>query len=599
VKWGPVSGLVLAIVGSVALWFARSNGYLSPASAGSASVGEAVRLPDVQEAAPAAAAPKAALPSEVLSSTQAPEIKFLGMAWNAQISLAAANGGPQTTSGSLMEKHGVNLTLIREDDVGKMGTSLIAFATALSKGNPQPTVNDPKLKNGANFMAVMGDGSAATIAPLWSDLKKLGPDYVPEVIGSSGYSRGEDKLMGPAEWKANPQLMRGSLVAGFLRDGDWNIGVNFANSNNIPNNPDEHTWDPDAVNWFSADDFLKAADAYINGVCEDRDVVRKNVRTGEKKHVCVNAVVTWTPGDVNIAKGRGGLVSVASTKEYRSQMPMTIIGIKKWDEANRKTVEGFLSAMYEAGDQVKTNPAWLQLGGAVEAKVYNEQNADYWVKYFKGVQEADKTGVMVDLGGSSANNLQDALYLFGLVPGKPNLYCATYTSFGNLAKSQYPKLIPSFSPCENVLNTSYTENLAKQQTSAPAVSADLPQIQAATEVKDKFSSKNWSINFETGQASVAKDSIPVLRDMADGLNVANGMLIEIQGHTDNTGDPARNLALSQARADFVKNWLVTKGYVDPDRFAKVKGFGDTDPAATNETETGRAKNRRVVAILGH
>jgi OOP family OmpA-OmpF porin len=591
IKTGPLLTVIVAVAAIFGLRYAYNNGYLGPASAGSAAVPQVAALPEAPpEAQPAPAVAQLPLPAKTVAAVAGPEVRLLGMAWNAQLSLALAVGGPHTTSGSLMEKHGVNFNFIREDDCGKMQTQLIAFAKSLKGGNPQPT-------DGANYAAVMGDGSAAFIAGMTDELNKLGPDYMPEVVGSSGYSRGEDKLMGPASWKANPKLMRGGLVSGYLRDGDWNIAQKFASDNGIKNNPDEKTWDAEAINWFAADDFLKAAEAYINGVCEDRPVVHNNRRTGETKHVCIDAVVTWTPGDVNIAKGKGGLVSIVSTKVFRNQMPMTIIGIKKWNQDNRKIVESFLSAMYEAGDQVKAFPAALHRGAEAEAEIYKDQDAAYWERYFRGVVEADKTGVQVDLGGSSANNLQDAVRLYGLNPGTPNIYAATYTTFGDVVKQQYPKLMPSYPPVGEILNTSYTANILKA-TTAPVGSADKPVQLTVTEIKEVLGNRKYDINFDTGKATFTADSKAQLDALKNGILIEEGQGIEIEGHTDNTGDPAKNLALSQARADAVKAWLITAG-VDRDLFLKVKGFGDTVPAATNDTETGRAKNRRVMVKLGH
>lgn len=597
VKKGPIVTLVALVVAVFGLRYAYTNGLLGPASAGSAVVPQVAALPEEAPAAIAAAARAPAvsatpLPGTDVVAVDGPEVRIQVMAWNAQMGLAFANGGPRSTSGSLMAKHGVQLSIIREDDVGKMQTQLIAFAKAL-QSQPQPT-------SGAHYMAVMGDGSAATIAGIWDELKKLGDDYLPEVIGSSGYSRGEDKLMGPADWKTTPRLLRGSLISGYLRDGDWNIALKFAGDNGIKNNPDEKTWDPDAMNWYAASDFIDAGNKYVEGVCEDRPVVHEGKRSGEMKHICINGVVTWTPGDVNVAQKKGGLVSVVSTKEYRSQMPMTIIGIRKWNQSNRARVENMLAAMYEGGDQVKTYPAALTRAAQASAAIYKEQDAAYWERYYKGVVEADKTGVPVDLGGSTANNLQDALRLYGLTPGSANLFAATYTVFGDVVKQQYPKLVPSYPPVSAVLNTSYTADLAKEQTTAPAGTADVPTFQPVSTLARVVSHRSWSINFATGQATFAPDAKAQLAQLRDGLLVADELAIEIHGHTDDTGDLGRNQTLSQARAAAVKAWLMgeSPSSFPADRFAKVEGHGSDQPVASNDTETGRAKNRRVDVVLG-
>jgi outer membrane protein OmpA-like peptidoglycan-associated protein len=532
---------------------------------------------------------KTALPGNATAGVTSPEIRIDMMAWNAQMGLMFANGGVHTTEGSLMAQKNVNVNLIREDDCGKMQASLLAFAKEL-KSDPQP-------KSGIHFAAVMGDGSAAFIAGIQDDLKKICDDCTAEVIGSAGYSRGEDKFMGQAEWKTNPKAARGSLIAGVLRDGDWNIAQKWAGDNAILNNPDEKTWDPEAINWLAANDFIDAGQKYITNVCEDRPIVHAGKRTGESKHICVNGVVTWTPGDVNVAKQKGGLVSVVSTKEYRSQMPNTLVGIKRWNQANKAELQNFLAAMFEGGDQVKAFPEALHKAAEISAAVYKEEKAEYWEKYYKGVTETDKTGVEVTLGGSTANNLADNMVLYGLAPGSANLFAATYTVFGDIVVKQYPKLVSSYPAVGDILNTSYISAVAA--ANKPTTKADVPTFQANAQIKDVVSKRSWSIEFDTGSATFSPATEKTLKDLANGLLVADDLAIEIHGHTDNTGNANANMTLSQKRAKAVEQWLNAQSSTSfpADRF-NVMAHGQGEPVANNSTPEGRAKNRRVVIVLG-
>jgi len=100
------------------------------------------------------------------------------------------------------------------------------------------------------------------------------------------------------------------------------------------------------------------------------------------------------------------------------------------------------------------------------------------------------------------------------------------------------------------------------------------------------------INFSTASAEIPDYSGPFLNKAAEVIKIAPaGMTIEIAGHTDNTGDPAANLALSQQRADAVRSYLVQQGVSQTALTAK--GYGDTKPTATNETEEGRFRNRSI------
>jgi OmpA-OmpF porin, OOP family len=68
-------------------------------------------------------------------------------------------------------------------------------------------------------------------------------------------------------------------------------------------------------------------------------------------------------------------------------------------------------------------------------------------------------------------------------------------------------------------------------------------------------------------------------------------VLEIAGYTDNTGDPAANVALSQQRADAIRNALIHAG-VDPSMLV-AKGYGSANPIASNDLLEGRFRNRRI------
>ncbi|MCL4304834.1 OmpA family protein [bacterium] len=100
------------------------------------------------------------------------------------------------------------------------------------------------------------------------------------------------------------------------------------------------------------------------------------------------------------------------------------------------------------------------------------------------------------------------------------------------------------------------------------------------------------INFATGSAEITDEFARVLDGAAKLINEHPEIqLLEVQGHTDNTGSDAINNPLSQARADAVRNYLISRG-VDPSRLV-AKGYGSTKPVASNASEQGRYQNRRI------
>ena len=99
------------------------------------------------------------------------------------------------------------------------------------------------------------------------------------------------------------------------------------------------------------------------------------------------------------------------------------------------------------------------------------------------------------------------------------------------------------------------------------------------------------VNFDFNKSDIRPDSRPVLDEAAEILRANPEVRISIEGHTDAIGSDAYNEKLSVRRAEAVFRYLVNRG-VAPERM-EVVGYGESRPVADNETEQGRAQNRRV------
>lgn len=105
-----------------------------------------------------------------------------------------------------------------------------------------------------------------------------------------------------------------------------------------------------------------------------------------------------------------------------------------------------------------------------------------------------------------------------------------------------------------------------------------------------------NVNFDTGKSSLRADSYKALNELIAYLKLKPKLIIEIGGHTDNVGGALDNLKLSQERANTVRAYLIKNGIQATN--VQAKGYGDTEPIASNETTEGRQQNRRTeVKIL--
>jgi OOP family OmpA-OmpF porin len=556
-----------------------------PKEAGKAVEVGKVILPDAPEASLNGRAVLLPLPSNTEAVNGGTLITWERMAWNAQFSGMYANGGVRTTKGSLFDKAHLDVTYFRQDDCSKQMADLVKFAGQYKTNPGTPAV----------LVSFMGDGMPAFMTSLSKELEPLGAEYQPIILPiAHGKSFGEDQIMGPPSWKQDPHNAVGKCVAGVLRDGDVNILLKWSGDNGIKVNPDETTYDPDAVNLIAASDFLDAPNKYITGYTESRKIIRDGKTTGRDTTVGVDAVATWTPGDVNVATKKGGLVTIANTRQYASQMPVQTIAIKKWAYDHRTDIENMIIALAQAGDQVRSFTEARKFAAQVSASVYQEQNADYWLKYFNGVQETDIQGLSVHLGGSAVFNLSDMAGTYGLGADKVDRYKAVYNTFGNLMVRMYPALMPGYLPYEKAVDKSFLLSVISNHPEL--LEGKAIETQYAGEITSEVSSRSYHIEFETGSAVVRPASYKMLDEIFESAVVAEGLKLGIYGHTDNNGPDEVNQPLSEKRAAAVKDYMLSKGLAV--NRIETKGYGSSKPVADNTTVDGRGRNRRVEIVLG-
>jgi hypothetical protein len=178
-----------------------------------------VSIPDAPEASLTGKnAVKLQLPSNKPANNGGTQINWYIMAWQSQNGVVYANGGKQTTKGSLFDKNNLNVNLIRQDDCAQSVAELVKFCKEY-KDNP----NTPGV-----FITFMGSGIPSYITGISNAVKDLGPEYQPVAFLSTGKSYGEDQLMGDIKYKLDKKNLIGATVCGYRMDGDNDLALKLA-----------------------------------------------------------------------------------------------------------------------------------------------------------------------------------------------------------------------------------------------------------------------------------------------------------------------------------------------------------------------------------
>ena len=176
----------------------------------------------------------------------------------------------------------------------------------------------------------------------------------------------------------------------------------------------------------------------------------------------------------------------------------------------------------------------------------------------------------------------------GYLATSENLDLTATTAYGEVTQDLY--LLPLTEPVDATASRAAQLTLS---TAATAVPSELKTVASPPNTEEKITINN--LFFVQGKAELLPMSFPELNRLAQTLAAYPALKIRLDGHTDNGGDAAKNLLLSQQRVAAVKAYLIRQR-ISAGRLSTV-GYGDTRPVAPNDSEDNKRKNRRVEFVV--
>lgn len=286
----------------------------------------------------------------------------------------------------------------------------------------------------------------------------------------------------------------------------------------------------------------------------------------------VDAAVSWSPDVYMAAKERGHIL--ASTREASNLIADIFVARGDFIEQHPEDIRRFTAGWLKGVDLANANP---------------DRTALLLAKSFSGIGLDDAKGMLEDV---KLPTYAENRAFFGGQGGSGAL--VSYQSIYKTAQGiwrKIGKINEVFEPYQTV-DTRFLEGAAEFFGSAapakPEFDFKAPPKAAATPIL----TKTVSIYFPSGSSSLDENAKAVLDTQVVELAATFGSAyLRIGGNTDNVGSRDTNMRLSRQRAEAVTQFLVSKGF-DRNKF-DVVGNGPDKPVATNDTDEGRAKNRRT------
>lgn len=294
----------------------------------------------------------------------------------------------------------------------------------------------------------------------------------------------------------------------------------------------------------------------------------------------VDAAVVWSPDDEACLAAVAGSRVLESTKQASNIIADVFIAKKAWVEANQEKARQLYEGWMKGAAEINTNESNKRKAARILAENFEGVDEEWAFKAINNVRLAthgdnqnffgmnnDYTGVTGDrLYSRMSQTYQSLGYIEGRTP--------TWREIANSSLVRSTNMTGAANAAEP--SKSFTE-VTKEEG----------------DKKETIATKRVSINFRSGEFVLDENAKYIIdKEFVEIARAFANARIRIEGNTDNVGNKASNIALSQKRADAVRDYLVSEHGMPRNRFIVI-GNGPDNPVADNGTEAGKAKNRRT------
>lgn len=294
----------------------------------------------------------------------------------------------------------------------------------------------------------------------------------------------------------------------------------------------------------------------------------------------VDAAVVWSPDDEACLAAVAGSRILESTKSASNIIADVFIAKKAWIDANPQRLQQLYEGWMKGAAEINSDPAAKQKAAKILSENFEGVSQEWAVKAIDNVRLCTHGDNLNFFGQNPEYKGVTGERLYGRMS-------QVYADLGYI-KGRTPNWREiSNSSAVRGTNLSGPEHVAEGQKSFTEVT------KKEGETKEAIATKRVSINFRSGEFQLDENAKYIIdKEFLEIAKAFSNARIRIEGNTDDVGAKASNVALSQKRAEAVREYLVNEHGMPKNRFIVV-GNGPDNPVAPNTTEAGKAKNRRT------